>query len=135
MIAGEAPATVKIDDEVNFTLQAGNAGIASNGYNVYFNGVKVGTFEGGAETVPVKTELIQVVGNPDIFGVVKTANGGHVYDVNGDEISSYTGGEVALYKIVAAEIPAVKATAEINYTITAEMLEGADAVKVTVSNK
>ena len=123
---------VQIGETLNITATATNPGVAGNALTVKVNDVTVGTLSNGAAAKPAVTELIQVVGSDVIFEALKNANGGHVYDVDGNEIDSYIGGQVAVYRLVSAAENATNASCDLDVVITEAMLDGKTNVEVTV---
>ena len=119
---------------MNFTLQAGDAGKASNGYKVYFNGKEVGTFEGGKDEVQAEYMPFMTV-TAETFDAVKRSLGDKMIDATGNVIDSFPSDgttEITVYEQTVAHEDAVKATAVIDTTIDADMLKDANEVVVTV---
>jgi len=125
--------TIQIGDTLNIKATAAEAGAAGNELKVYVNGIeaKNGNLSNGADAKAAVTELIQVANSQGVFNAVKAANGGHVYDVNGDEIMAYSA-NVALYRLVAKAEDAVNASCNLNVVITEAMLEGQTNVTITI---
>ena len=126
------PSTIQIGDTLNIQATAKTAGVAGNALKVYVNDIEVGSLVNGEAAKPAVTELIQVVGSSNIFEALKNANGGHVYDVDGNEIDSYTSGQVAVYRLISAAEGATKASCNLNVKIAEAMLEGQTNVTVTI---
>ena len=128
------PSTIQIGDTLNIKATAKTAGVAGNALKVYVNDIEVGSLINGEAAKPAVTELIQVVNDENAFNAVKAANGGHVYDVNGDEIASWTFGstQTALYRLVSAAEGAEKASCNLNVVINEAMLDGQTNVTVTI---